>query len=295
MKRTIVIVMLISITATVFTQTKKSFTNAAGRPGKTNAAKAAVSDVGLVAYWKFDEGAGEKAFDFSGLSNHATIMYPGDRVPWGEGRTNFGIACTGDSMYVDAGVSPWYTFIRAFSISAWVLFDAIPNEDSNPSIVDKWDAANSRCSWFLGTVGGRIAAGVSSTGADTEGALICQAAGKVGQQMLNRWIPLVMTYDGQSLIVYSYGKEIAQGSFNTPKDLFDDSDISIFIGRSHGNDVADTTRGGNKGRRGGSVSSRSFCGTIDEVKLYNRVLTPEDMREMIKPFAADLMKARKKE
>jgi len=73
-------------------------------------------DPNLVGYWKFDEGEGNIAFDYSGYKNNGTIK----GANWTTGIINGALNFDGVDDYIDIADSDNLDIINAITISAWI-------------------------------------------------------------------------------------------------------------------------------------------------------------------------------
>ena len=73
----------------------------------------------------------------------------------------------------------------------------------------------------------------------------------------DKWYFVVATYDGKKACIYVDGKEVASAT-DPPAEL-DSTDVGINIGQNN------------------EQSDRFFNGVIDEVKIYDRALTAEEV------------------
>ena len=75
-----------------------------------------ITDPNLVGWWKFESGAGNKVIDFSGHSNHGTIV---DKVLWVPGQFNMALEFLGDNQgYVELPARMVTT--ASGSVAMWV-------------------------------------------------------------------------------------------------------------------------------------------------------------------------------
>lgn len=81
---------------------------------------------GLAAYWPFDEGAGDIAFDQSKYYNDLGLLCAGEGCSpprWVEGKIGFGIELDGADDYLAVGDSDGLTGVRELTIAAWIKGD----------------------------------------------------------------------------------------------------------------------------------------------------------------------------
>jgi hypothetical protein len=197
---------------------------------------------GLVAYWSFDEGSGTTAYDASGNGNHGTIY----GAKWTQGKSGTGLSFDGVDDYVDCGNAASLNITSAITIEVWVKFPKLITEYPSsqwPSIVEKGG------SYYIWVNGGQnIELGIYKGGAVQPLYLSSSLFQK------DVWYHLVFTYDGSYRKAYLNGELKAAGSTTRNIDI---TANPVYIGR-HG--------------------TQYFSGLIDEVRIYNRALSPEEIR-----------------
>jgi glucose/arabinose dehydrogenase len=210
-----------------------------------SAAYAPVSGpAGPVAAYAFNEGSGTTTADASGNGNNGTLGAPA----WSTGG-RFGNALVfdgvNDSVLVNDAVSLDLT--SALTIEGW----------TNPrSLKGGWRAL------AVKEGSGAIVYGVYAN-ASANRALarivvngVTYDARSGGSLPLNAWSHLAATYNGAALRLYVNGTEVASRSVS-------------------GNMAAST---GPMRIGGNGLASEWFDGTIDEVRVYNRALTPAEIQ-----------------
>lgn len=79
------------------------------------------TNLGLIAHWSFNEGIGTQAGDFSGTGNHGTLQSfsepPTATSGWGAGRFGTGLNFDGTNDYISTTIQ--YTNPNPFTISGW--------------------------------------------------------------------------------------------------------------------------------------------------------------------------------
>ncbi len=79
----------------------------------------------LVGWWKFDEGSGTTAYDFSGNGNDATLE-DADAMGWEAGMFGMALRFEGGG-FVNVGPEPWSSVTTQFTVAFWIL-----GSDSQP-------------------------------------------------------------------------------------------------------------------------------------------------------------------
>ena len=84
--------------------------------------------LGLVGYWKLNEGAGMAAADLSPAGNTARIVNVNPAKCWVEGRQGKGLRFDGDRAYVEIPISPALQSVQEgdFTLAAWVKPEGTP-------------------------------------------------------------------------------------------------------------------------------------------------------------------------
>ena len=197
-----------------------------------------------VAKWHFDEGSETTANDSSGNNNTGILI---NNPQWVDGKENKALEFDGLNTYVNVNDSNSLDVTNALSIEAWVKSDVITT-DGGPTrrILDKgvYALAASDQAYFKIYIGG-VSKGVGKT----------WTASDIGQ-----WRHVVGTYD-------------SAGGTNNLK-LYQDG---LLVGQTSTTGNIDTNNSPLViGRQGTSASGR-FDGIIDEVIIYNRAITAEEV------------------
>lgn len=207
---------------------------------------AGLDDKSLVLYLSFDEGNGGKAADGSVHGHEGELVANPD---WVDGQ--FGKALEFDGtkgQYVMVPITDMLQLAEEFSVAFWVKRgDQI--RDWNYMVAGgslKWatifNNADSK-TYFWSTSGGTWAQKAVSTDVQPED-----------------WVHLAVTHDtGSEVVIYNDGKE-AGGGAKPP--VVDETDGSIMIGARH-------------------PGEEFFTGTIDEVFLFNRIITEAEVNEIM--------------
>ncbi len=87
---------------------------------------------GPIAYWKFDEGSGDIAYDSSGNGHDATLHGDPD---YGPGRFNSALSLDGHGDYADLHTDPSPFYVNELTLCAWIKLD--PQWNGNGRIVCK--------------------------------------------------------------------------------------------------------------------------------------------------------------
>ena len=198
------------------------------------------AEEGLVGYWNFDEGSGDVAGDSSGNDNDGTLV----REPeWVEGKFGKALKFDGASRHkVEIPHSDSFAEItEAVTIEAWV----------NPANFFSWVSFGVKEDITYGMfINPAAFVRIHYSGdltLDTPGGIL----------NANEWTHVVGTYDGETVRIYINGELEAE----TNASIAIPADSASFV-------------------IGGTADARDwYTGMIDEVKLYSRGLTEDEVKE----------------
>ena len=204
------------------------------------------TDPNLVGWWKLDDASGTIAADSSGQEHNGTLT---NGPVWTTGNYAGGLQFDGVDDYVDTG---WNTNIRRWTICCWVICPAAPNSTSLPSGPIHREN-NYQISWNHnngGTWPGSVGANINGTWTNAS----------LGTLQGNTWYFLCGTYDGTSLKAYTDGVLITTiAAAGTPNS----DNNSLKFGRH-------------------AASAQYWAGTLDDVRVYNRALTVDELQIIMK-------------
>jgi YD repeat-containing protein len=243
-----------SLTASTSYSYRVRATDAAGNlssySGTASATTQAASS-GLEAYWKFDENTGTTTADSSGNGNTGTIV----SATWTTGEINSALSFNGTSAYVGASGSGSLAdlYTTGMTVSAWIK----PTGTSNAGrIVDKDNNGNG--GWLFAMNGSNTVKFASDQFATTQ-----PTRTSTTTITLNTWQLVTATWDGSTnganIHVYINGVLADGASVNGSGAAGPDDTTPVTIG----NRQVDSARG--------------FIGAIDEVRIYNRILSSTEI------------------
>ena len=206
----------------------------------------AASEKGLVAHYPFDEAAGTVLHDRSGNGNHGTIK--GAR--WVQNGDVAALEFDGIDDCVDCGQSPSLDLRKSLSMLAWV-YPAPPP----PYPVGEAGIVGKAFESYVITQ--------ARTGDTAWGYISGGPHNAVGDVLWGQWSHVALTYDGLNLRFYLNGKLVGFKALN----LKVASGGTFWMGRSDGD--PQFTRGAH------------FRGQITEVRVYNRALSPDEIRRHV--------------
>lgn len=217
---------------------------AAGVPGTTD---------GLVGHWKLDESAPAATAVDSVGSNDGTLTNMAPASDWVAGKIGNALDFDGGNDYVDVGSPAALDDLPQLSVSAWI------NADSTAS--DGAVATKNSPGWvFWVGSGGYLEfwANFSSGSANrwTGVGLITSGAG---------WQHVVVTYDGTSN--------------GTGIKFYVDGSETSYNGSTNGTNPRSSDAADNL-RIGSQQSGSRFDGQIDDVRIYDRVLSSAEISEI---------------
>jgi hypothetical protein len=227
---------------------------------------------GMVSYWKFDEGSGSTAFDSIG-GNHGTIH----GATWVTGKVKNALSFDGVNDYIEVSDSPSLDIANAITIEAWVYINRFPIAEPwyNMQVLQK-DGTRYEHAYAMPILGelGYYHGWRQRPGLERPRrfGLELTLDGKWSGEMIEgsmwsntplevrTWYHLVATFDGNQVKLYLNGQLDAT---YTISGTIETNDNPVRIGNW---------------RRGGADYD-FFNGIIDEVAIYNRALTAEEIRQ----------------
>jgi hypothetical protein len=210
---------------------------------------ASVNTSGLVGYWKFDEGVGNDTYDKSGNGNNGTLENSTHGVPiWTTGRFGKGLDFDGDGDYVFIESNP-SLLVANGTVAAWIY----PlSTDGERTIYSALGGPSADRMPYFRMVNGDLSAYITN-GTDY------QAVNHNSNLQTNAWHHVVFWYNGTNTGFYINGIKVYDVP-QTVEAIPPTSDCVI-----------------------GSFSpsyQRVFNGTIDEVMIFNRTLSADEIREL---------------
>lgn len=208
-------------------------------------------DCSPVGWWRFDETSGLTAQDSSNYGNHGTLI--NGPVWTGDGKLLF----DGVDDYVEVPDSDSLDLDNDITISAWVYLNTYIEDW--PKIVIKPHSAYDE-PWEMYCIDlshfGRYPRFLVTDG--VAGGGLALAYDDTIILSLNQWYHIAGTYDGSMISLYLDGQ------------LLDSRSSTISIGTN----TMPVSIGGRLG------TNNSFDGQIDEVRMYNRSLTEEEVIDL---------------
>ncbi|MBL7145647.1 MAG: LamG domain-containing protein, partial [Phycisphaerae bacterium] len=213
----------------------------------------------LVAQWKLDDGAGTTALDATGNGNDGTLE---DNPTVVEGQ--FGQALAFDGSRVVIGASDSLTanlFQGSFTLTAWIN----PSRTGNTwqQIFRSVRASDTNDTLFLNNDGrlswrGRV--GTAWAGG------MCETA--PGVVPANQWTHVAVTGDGTNFRIFVNGALTQESAFQTT----DGDNETYYIG-------------------GDMNFGESYTGMVDDLRIYNHVMSEGDVRASMENQGGAIVKA----
>ena len=213
---------------------------------------------GLVGYWGMDEGRGTTTSDISGNNNTGVFATAASSPAWTSGKVGGALSFNGTTTYVDAGTGASLNITNAITVEVWVKKSG--GDGTYMAIGSKWDSAGgdgNQRSWTLEfrATDNKVQFQTSNNGLDS-GAV---QAISTTVPVISTWYHIVGIFDGSNNKIYVNG--ILENT-TAQTGLFSSVD-KVGIGAVIGTGLA--------------IASK-FNGLIDEVRIYNRALSAEEIR-----------------
>lgn len=201
-----------------------------------------VSDPNLVAWWTFDEGVGQVAVDWSGQDHHGAIH--GGR--WASGQIGAALELDGIADFVQAPGHAVPVGDAVFSMSVWLR----PRCAERPQTILGWglDAPHqgNRLEIGAGTLCHRF----------VEDDYEAQVGDLAGQ-----WVHVVLVHTGSGRRAFYLNGTPLEGLYSGPVAGPQVQPTAVVLGAA----------------LAASGAERFFDGLVDDVRVYNRILTPLDV------------------
>jgi hypothetical protein len=220
---------------------------------------ASVAQAGLVGWWRFEEGSGDIANDSSGNGHHGTLL---GTPEWVDGPEGFGGALafsqTGLSR-MECGTFDPTNGTGQFTIAFWAFWDGTGTFQhffTKKSTVWSTDGMMFQVELW----------GAHANPLDTDRVGVSYEANpdrccrRFSIMPTNEWVHLAFTFDGINARVYLNGvDEVGPRAFSIGPDV----DATVYVG--------------------GSIPSegRTFQGTLDEIRVYDRPLSEQEVQTVI--------------
>ena len=215
---------------------------------------------GLLAYYKLDETSGTAAADSSGSGYDGTHSNATPAWQPTGGKVDGALGFTPSSDHIDAGNWEITGGDGGFTLSAWVFKDVIDVEDRR--IISKaFGSGINQHRWALLNNGGNSI----NLRMETVNGFENNSIGVPNDIFYNKWSLLTVTYDAATgnIIYYINGEQYGTDTHSLGGAVHFSSGDLIAIGNNPAGAAPN--------------SNRSWSGSLDEVRVYNRPLTPSEV------------------
>ncbi len=199
--------------------------------------------IDLAGYWNFDDGSGAAALDFSGNNNMGILT---NGPVWAVGKVGNALSFDGVDDYVNVGNGSSLNITNAVTLEAWVKTQSLGS--TQDIIFSKYSFSAKKGIDLLVLPTGAFQINIGN------GTVI--AAVSSGVKSVNTWYHVAGVFDGSNIFLYV--NNVLEGSGVLTGPILNDITRNTYIGRYNG-------------------VSNSFNGFIDEVKIYNRALSAEEI------------------
>jgi hypothetical protein len=213
----------------------------------------------LLAYWRFDDGAGNLVLDSSGHGHDGTILANGTSPTpaWTTGKVGGALALDGQSFVRVPYSSDWNKLeaTNAFTVVAWVI---------RQTTMIGWNTLVGRqyqgTTWEHFELGFKDDHVVPVASSQINQDWYCTAPAPTANGL---WMHIAGTYDGTTLRGYESGIEVCNLAFAT---TLTTDDTGVVIGGE--NNLADPT------------VNQFFTGLVDELAIYSRAFSSSEIAEL---------------
>src|SRR3989344_3092088 len=213
---------------------------------------------GLVGHWSFDgnDMAGVTAYDRSGNNNNGTLTNGPVRV---KGKIGQGLSFDGVDDYVSVGDNDSLDITGSITVATWVRATSFGVGFNEERLVFKGTGVSTANIYTLGIADSKAMFSLHLAGfgaSDCLGNSPCIVSNTT--LVTGRWYHVAGTYDGATIRIYVDGQ--LGGSQSVVSTGTADANPVLFGSRSDGQD--------------------SLTGFLDDVRLYNRALTPAEIKRL---------------
>ncbi|MBD3182554.1 hypothetical protein GF312_09700 [Candidatus Poribacteria bacterium] len=204
---------------------------------------------GLILYLSFDEGAGDTVIDISGNENNGSI----EGAEWTQGQDGSALEFNGSDAFVEVPYNEMFNLTEAMTLAAWV------KPAQAPFAGEQWRGIINGQKTNHGPYLLQMSAANGEIGAWLDGAWEWQVTSAV-LDTENFW-HLVGTYDvDEGFKNYVNGELDSENAVGG--NIQENVDEGIVIGHNY------------------SFDNRWFEGVIDEVSIFNRALTEDEVMDL---------------
>ena len=216
---------------------------------------------GLIGLWSFEEGSGNVVGDLSGGGNTGTVL---NGAYWTPGKWRGGLGFDGVDDYVRVANSAPLELTNLVTLAAWVrpqlngawqsVIRKVVQEGTHAYPYTAYDL-------LLVDSAGTFQARMSVSGTDGNRVYVSGSS----SLSYGTWYHLVGTYDGTNIRIYVNGVQDGIAAYSSPLLR---TGQALYLGRNGG---------------GGDL----FKGVLDELRIYNRVLTSTQVRQLYDMYSVN--------
>jgi hypothetical protein len=199
-----------------------------------------------LAAYSFDAGAGTVATDSSGSGHHGTLI---NGPTWVAGHTGSALSFDGVNDFVSV---PSLPHLPQWTIATWVRSPAVPAATGDSGPIHRF--YNFQINWNH-TKSSHRGAAVVRVGSTNYTA-------SFGPLLANTWYHLVATYDGETLSAYKNGALVTANPAPSGPARVEAAALRL-------------------GAHATATAGQFFQGTIDDVRIFNRALTLNEIQQIM--------------
>lgn len=210
------------------------------------------NNLGLVGYWPFNEGAGSTAHDASGSGNNGTLV---NSPTWTTGQIIGALSFNGTSQYVSVPGS-FISTPTALTVSAWVNMSPSLNIANGQYIASSRSNTNNGWSAYV------FCGGASPHNCGLAFVIQNVAVYNTADDPIpfSKWQHVTVTWNGTNARYYING--VADATVSTTGSMTTGS--SLLLGAQANGGVPNF--------------ANFFTGSIDDVRIYNRALSAQEVQ-----------------
>jgi type II secretory pathway pseudopilin PulG len=245
-----------------FIQIQTDFTNSDKSKTFTTSAYLPANANGVVGCWKLDETSGTTAKDSSGNGNDGTLVNMSSPGCWVAGQINNALSFNGINNYVDLGADSSLNFgdSKPFTITAWIktkddygLIISLRNSKDDGSDID----------FAVGNDGGDDYPGKAMILVRQDGGGDWASVASINEVNDGQWHHVAAVRTGNTVELFVDGNSQGTGS-----------------GEEAGGAITTNVRAIGAEIYWGVSSDYALAGTIDDVRIYNRALSKDEIAQL---------------
>jgi Concanavalin A-like lectin/glucanases superfamily/VanZ like family len=218
----------------------------------------------LEAHWTFDEGSGPVALDSSGHGLNGRFHREPVRI---EGVLGRAVRFQSTTDYMAVGQSTELRLVGSMTVSAWINTSSFPSDDA--AIVSSYDGLG----YQLDTTPDEGPRTIGFKLADECGSFVARYGAT--PLVVDRWYHLAGVYDAEAQTLHTYlnGKLDDGSLIGRVTTRHRSSRGNVYIGRRN------------------NLKGFEFAGAIDDVRIYSRALTEEEIGQVMRGAGANILEA----